>query len=187
MKTYSYEELKKMKNGLKPFELLEVLKFDQSLALAVQMLSNEAWDEDLQEYAVALLEEIMKAYPEKWNVSWKFDALLGYAYHITLKYDERYEAYKRAMNKVHPPPPQLLIAMARCCFSPGKPHITEDEGILLVKQAIKDIPYVEGIELLKGLYKSLGNTKEQKYWENVLDSLGENGIHVPMFENILKK
>lgn len=152
--------------------------------MARHMLINEEWDESLQAYAADLLEEIRKKYPEKWNANWKYDALLGYAYHIILKYDERYIAYKRAFDKVYPHPPQLLIAMAECCWAPGKPPITEDEAISLVKLAIKNTPYVEGIELLRGLYKSLGNIKEQMYWENILENIKENGPHLPPLDQI---
>ena len=85
--------------------------------------------------------------------------MLGYTYHILLKYDERYKAYKRAFDRASPPPPELLVAIARCCIAPGKPQITEEEAILLIKQAIKTTPYVEGIQLLISLYESMRNIK----------------------------
>lgn len=87
---------------------------------------------------------------------------------------------------MQPPPPQLLIAMARCYIAPGKPPITEEEAIDLVKQAIKTTQYIEGIELLRGLYKSIGNIKEQKYWENILEGIKERGVHLPTLDQIPK-
>lgn len=123
-------------------------------------------------------------YPKEWNANWKYDALLGYAYHIILKYDERYAAYKRAFDKIEPPPPELLVAMARCCIAPGKPPITEEEAISLVKQAIATAPYVEAVELLRGLYKSIGNIKEQRYWEKVLENIKEASPHLPPLDQI---
>ena len=74
--------------------------------------------------------------------------------------------------------------MARCCIAPGKPPITEEEAILMVKEAIKTTPYVEGVELLIGLYKSTGNMKEQKHWKTVLENIKENGHHLPLLDNI---
>lgn len=174
-----YTKLKQKSCSYNPSDLADRLGFDEALHLACDMLNNEEWDESLQEYATNFLEELRKKYPEEWNVNWKYDALLGYAYHIILKYDERYAAYKRALNKIQPPPPQLLVAVARCCIAPGKPPITEEEAIVLVKQAIETVPYIEAIELLRGLYKSTGNVKEQLYWEKVLENIRDSGIHLP--------
>lgn len=153
MKTPEYIKLKHLSDDNTPQILLEILKFDISLKIALDMLNNDEWDESLQEYATTLLEEIRYEYSEKWNSSWKYDALLGYAYNITLKYDERYEALNRAFNKIHPQPPELLVAMARCCIAPGKPPISNEEAISLLKQATKTIPYIVGIEFLRGLYR----------------------------------
>ena len=178
MNQMNYTQLKE-KSNRNPSVLLNTLGFDEALQMACTMLNNKEWDESLQEYATSLLEELRKKYPEKWNSSWRYDAFLGYAYHIILKYDERYSAYKRAFDKIHPAPPELLVAMARCCVAPGKPPLTEEEAILLVKEAVKTIPYIEAVELIKGLYKSTGNIKEQRYWENILENLYENGIHLP--------
>lgn len=182
MKPLTYTELKQKSNQYNPLDLVNVLDFDGALSMACDMLNNEEWDRILQEYATNLLEEIRNKYPEQWNSSWRYDALLGYAYDIILKYEERFVAYKRAFDKVNPQPPELLFALAGCCWAPGKPPITEEEAVSLVKEAIKTTPYVEGIELLTGLYKSMGNTKEQKYWQNMLEK--ENGLHLPTLNKI---
>lgn len=144
------------------------LTFDQSISLARKMLNDENWDDELHKYAVLLLEKMHTKYPAMWDSTWKNDALLGYAYNIILEYDKRYELYKRAFEKANPPPPELLIALARCSIAPGKPPVSEQEAIELVKQAIKTDPYVEGIELLVSLYKSIGNTEEKNHWEEKL-------------------
>ncbi len=184
MRNSSYISLKQKSNDYKPSELVNLLSFNKGLRIACDMLNNDEWDESLQEYAANLLEELRKTYPEKWNSTWRYDALLGYAYHIILKYDERYVAYKRAFDKVHPPPPQLLIAMAECCWAPGKPPITEQEAISLVKRALSTSLYYEGVSLVRGLYKSIGDTKEQKYWENVLDKIKGKEVHLPPLDQI---
>lgn len=184
MSQKKYLELKKQADKFTVSALVNSLGFEKTLINACLMLNNDEWDESLQEYATALLEELRKKHPEKWNSSWRYDALLGYAYHIILKYDERYAAYKRAFEKIHPTPPQLLIAMARCAIAPGEPPITEREAISLVKQAMQDTLYIEGAELLRGLYKSLGNIEEQRYWENVLKNIKETGHHLPSLDQI---
>lgn len=187
MSKSEYTKLKQKSSSNSPSDLVDTLRFDEALRLACDMLNNEEWDESLQEYATSILEELRKKYPKKWNDNWKYDALLGYAYHIILKYDERYAAYKRAFNKIQPTPPQLLVALARCCVAPGKPPITEGEAISLIKEAIATVPYIEAIELLRGLYKSTGNVKEQLYWEKFLENIRENGTHLPPLDQICNR
>lgn len=179
------EVLKHYSTGVIPSNLVSVLGFDKTLHVASDMLNNEEWDDSLHEYAISLLEEVKQQFPQKWDSSWKYDALLGVGYHIILKYDERFAAYKRAMNKVQPAPPELLVALARCCFAPGKPPITEEEAISFIKEAIKTTPYIEGIELLRGIYKSLGNAKELTHWEKILENLKGNGPHLKRIEDII--
>lgn len=180
----NYKDLKQKSISYTPTELVNRLSFGQAMQTACEMLRNEEWDEQLQIYAADILELLRQKYPEKWNSSWRFDAFLGYAYHILLKYDERYAAYKSAFDKVNPKPPQLLIAMARCYMTPGKPPITEQEAINLVKQAVKDFPCIEGFELLAGLYKSMGNIKEQEYWQNFLKKQKAGLSELPTLDQI---
>ncbi len=184
MNPLTYMELKQKSDNYAPLDLAIELGFGEALNLARQMLINEEWDESLQQYATNLLEEVKKKYPEKWNSNWKYDAFLGYAYDIVLKYDERYASYKSAFDKVYPHPPQLLVALAGCCWAPGKPPITEEDAISLVKQAVQTTPYVEGVELLRGLYKSIGNLKEQQRWEKVLENIKDTGPHLPSLDQI---
>lgn len=184
MNKIDYSKLKQKSQTYSPSDLVDLWGFNEVIHIACEMLKNEEWDESLQEYATILLEKLKNKYPEKWDTSWRYDALLGYAYNIILKYEERYAAYKRAFDKVHPPPPELLVAMARCCIAPGKPPITEKEAIALVKQAITTKPYIEAVELLRGLYKSTGNVNEQMYWEHFLESTKECGFHLPPLDQI---
>lgn len=184
MNLLRYKELKHKSESYTPSDLAYELGFERSLNIARDMLINEEWDESLQEYAVHLLEEIRKKVPEKWNSSWRYDAFLGYAYDIVSEYDKRYDSYKRALDKVNPQPPQLLVALAGCCWAPGKTVISEEEAILLVKQAITSVKYIEAVELLKGLYKSMGNIREQLYWEKVLEDIKDKGQHLPSLDQI---
>lgn len=184
MNSLNYLELKEKSLKYSFSDLLEKFGFIETLNLARLMLINDKWDETLQEYATHLLEQIRKTYPIEWNSNWKYDALLGYAYDITFKYDERYIAYKRALSKVSPPPPQLQIALAGCCWAPGRPPITEEEAILLVKEAIAKIPYIEGVELLRGLYKSTGNINEQQFWDKYLEENEKTGSHLTSLDQI---
>lgn len=182
MNKTNYIILKEKSLNFNPLNLADILGFEDGLRLAYDMLFNEEWDESLQEYATSVLEELRRKYPDEWNSSWKYDAFLGYAYDIILKYDERYTAYKRAFDKTQPSPPQLLVALATCCIAPGKPPITEEEAIVLVKQAIKTNLYIEAVDFLRGLYKSIGNSEEELYWDKILERIKDNGDHLPSLE-----
>ena len=184
MNSFNYLELIQQSEKFTPLELAKNLGFKESLRCAQKMLVNEEWDESLQEYATKLLEEVQKIYSADWSSNWKYDAFLGYAYDIVLKYDERYASYKKAFDKATPAPPELLVALASCCWAPGKPNITEEDAILLVKQAITPVKYIEAIELLKGLYKSIGNTEEERYWEKVLEDIKSTGPHLRPLDQI---
>jgi len=180
-----YEELKKISKLNTPEVLIETMNFDNGILLAREMLNNEEWDEDLQKYSAKILEGLRKKYPNEWNSTWKYDAFLGYVYDIILDYDERYKFYEKAIKKAPlPTPPQLLIALAGCCWAPGTPPITEEESIKLVKQALTEKNYFEGVSLLRGLYKSIGNKKEQDYWERILKNIDENEFHLPPLDDL---
>ena len=179
-----FEELYNLSKNYLTNELVKVLQFQEGLLLAKEMLNNDEWNEELQQYAASLLNELRKKYSNEWNSKWNYDAFLGYAYDITLNYDERYKFYKSALERAGTPPPQLLVALAGCCWAPGTPHITEEESISLIKQALLEKPYYEAFSLLRGIYKSIGNTKEQAYCEDVLENMKGKEIHLLPLDDV---
>jgi len=94
--------------------------------------------------------------------------LLGSACNITGKYDERYDAYKRAFDKLKNPPPELLIELARCCICPGHPPISYDDAIDLVNRALVDVAYSDGIGLLSHLDSLKDDKENEAYWNEIL-------------------
>ena len=158
----------KLTNTYTPTETANFLSFKNALHVAYQLLYNDQWDEDLQSYSVKLLYEIRKKYPKEWNDNWEYEALLGQACYITRKYDERYKAYKQAFDKTNNPPPGLLIEFARCCICSGHPPISYDDAINLVKQALKDAPYSNGIGLLSHIYSLKEDEVNEEIWKKNL-------------------
>jgi len=158
----------KIARSFSPSEIVKSLSFLNGLRFAYWLLYNDKWEEKLQEFAIKLLYEIREVYPEEWNSSWEYDALLGGACNITCKYDERYEAYKRAFNKAANPPPGLLIEFARCCICPGSPSISYDQAIELILKALKQAPYADGIGLLSHIYSLKNDNMNEEYWSNIL-------------------
>jgi hypothetical protein len=172
--------LEELINSFSPSEIVKSLSFINGLSLAYQLLYNKKWDENLQEFAIKLLYEIRKTYPEMWNESWEYDALLGLACNITCKYEERYEAYKRAFGKTKNPPPGLLIELARCCICPGSPPVSYDDAIDLVLKALKDAPYADGIGLLSHIYSLKDDKKNEEYWTKILTNSNQNFVSPPI-------
>lgn len=167
-----------------PSEIVKNLGFKDCLRVAYHLLYNDSWDEDLQMFAVMLLEETRRAYSKEWKDSWEYDALLGLACDITSKHEERYEAYKRAFDRVDKPPPRLLIELARCCVCPGDPPISYDRAIELVTIALKEAQYADGISLLCNIYSLKNDEIKQKYWSDVLRNLNTEGkkINSPLID-----
>ncbi len=168
--------MKELIKSYSPSEIVKSLPFKSGLSLAYRLLYNEKWDEDLQETSIKLLKELHKNYPKAWDEAWENDALLGNACNITRKYDERYEAYKRAFEKTKNPPPGLLIELARCCICPGSPPISYDNAIDLVLKALKIAPYADGIGLLSHLYSLKNDKKNEEYWTKVLKNSNQEFV-----------
>lgn len=154
-----------------PQEVVNTLDFKESLITAYQLLYNKDWDSDIQKYAIHLLNEIRQYYKDQWNQDWKYDALLGLAYHITYQQDQRYLAYKSAFNKISKnPPARLLIELARCCICPGSPPFSYDQGISLITEALKEALYTDGIRVLCNLYSLKEDKEKMEYWSKILEN-----------------
>lgn len=139
----------KIFNNYNTCDIAKSLSFKDGIILAYRMLYNEQWDEQVQNYAVDLLYAIRETYSDDWNSCWKYDVFLGNACNIALRYDERYQAYKRATEKVQPIPPSLMVLLAKCYISPGIPPISQEEAENLLKEALKKETSIEGISLIK--------------------------------------
>lgn len=179
-------ELKQMSTG-STYELINSMGFEKTLQVVHQMLNDKEWDESLHHYATQLLEALREKHFLEWNSHWKYDAFLGYAYEIVSNFDERFNAYQRAFKKAHPPPPQLLVALAGCCSCPRKPPISEEKAIHLVEEAIKDTYYVDALIFLRGLYRSAGNHQKEKHWDSVLNQIQKEGKNLPSLDFMNEK
>lgn len=163
-------------NHYSPKSLAKGLSFKDGRLLAYKMLFNEERDDDLRDYATELLERIRQSYPKEWSEDWKNDVFLGDAFYMTMKYDERHEAYKRAYEKLIDPPPALLISLASCYLSPGSP-ITLEQAENLAKKALEEEMSIEGVILLRGIYAEKKDQAKFDYWDKILKELEEKQIH----------
>lgn len=179
---FKEQRWEKISESYSPVQVAGALSFKDSVILSYKLLYNDMWDEQLQEYAVTLLYAIRDRHHEEWGSSWQYDAFLGKACDVTLRYDERYEAYKRAYERANPPPPGLLIELAGCCYSPGSPPLSYDDAITLLEKAINDYPYIDGIRLLKGIYASKKDKKNEAYWAKILEDMKNTETRSPPIE-----
>jgi tetratricopeptide (TPR) repeat protein len=159
-----------------PKSLAKDLNFENGRLLAYNMLLNEERDDYLRDYATELLEGVRQAYPKEWSEDWKNDVFLGDAYYMTMKYNERYEAYIRAYEKAIPSPPSLLISIASCYLSPESP-ITLNEAENLVQRALKEEVSIEGVALIRGLYAEKKIQEKFEYWDKILKDVEKKQIH----------
>lgn len=175
-------------NQFDPKSLVKNISFKKGMTLAYHMLFNDERDDDLRDYAIQLLQELRQIYPEEWSSDWKNDIFLGDACFMTMRYDERYEAYKRAYEKANPPPPSLLISLAGCYLLP-EPPITVDEAENLAKMALENEMSIEGVVLLRGIYAEKKDHAKFDYWDKILQKVEEKNIHAqecwPNFFDIL--
>lgn len=149
-----------------PKMLAKYLSFKDARSLAYKMLFNNSGDDDFRDFATDLLQEIRLVYPKEWSEDWKNDVFLGDACYLTMNYDERYEAYKRAYKKAVPPPPSLLISLASCYLSPGSP-ISLEEAEKLAKEALEREISKEGVVLLRGIYAEKNDVAMFNYWDRI--------------------
>lgn len=100
------------------------------------------------------------------------------AFDNTYRYDERYEAFKRACDKAQKVEgddhPGLLISLANCHKAPGSPRISEDDAIALVNRAMEKKIYLDGAWALSSLYHTKGDMANHKKWKDIALKLSEN-------------
>lgn len=159
----------------KPKVLADNLSFDEGRILAYKLLCNEELDNDLRDYATDLLQELRNIYPIEWSEDWKNDVFLGDACYLTMKYEERYAAYKRAYEKVKPTPPSLLLSLAGCYLS-FNPPITVDEAEKLTLKALEKEMSVEGVVLIRGIYARKNDQVKFDYWDKIFREVKHNNL-----------
>jgi hypothetical protein len=162
-------------HSFRPFELAKVLPFYDAMRLADRLLTYDHLYDPWQHYAIELLYAIRDQYPKEWSLSWRYDAYLGNACVFARRYVERYKAYRQAMTKVSPTPPELLVALASCNSAPGKPPMSQQEAINILTKIAHKKPYKDVVRMLvRGCYKKLQeNPKELAYWERLYQTLEE--------------
>lgn len=163
-----------------PQQILEKLSYKESMRLAFQIFTNKEDDSNLFNYAIDLFQNIRKKFPLDWASDWRNDFFLGDVCHFTMRFDERYEAYKRACLKFTPSnlPSSLLVSLARCYSAPGNPQISLEEAENLARAALEKEKSIEAVVLIRGICKKKGKEEEFLYWEKVLKELEQKQAYM---------
>lgn len=161
--------------------IADALPFKEAVTLAYRILYDKSWDEEIQNYATELLYAIRKNYNKEWNACWKLDVLLGMACEITMRYEEKYLAYKSASQKALPIPPSLKVLLAECYNSPGDPPISQQEAKNMLTEALNIEKTIEGVSSMLWICEIQENQDEIDYWNKVLKEVEQKNLHISGF------
>jgi hypothetical protein len=172
-------DLKSIMALFEPRQVVGQLSFEDGVRLAVHFLfgtNDPEYDDKFRQYSLACLLAARERYAKEWDASWKQDVLLGINYELVYDYyDEKYAAFKRALERAGPnPPPGLYLELARCEGAPGTPPISEDQAIEYLKLALKDRPYYDAAFYLRSLLRGRGRVEEADYWSQMLAGIDES-------------
>lgn len=161
--------------------IAKALPFKDSVVLAYCMLYDKKWEADIQNFATDLLYAIRKNHVKEWNSCWKLDVLLGMACEITMRYEEKYLAYKNASQKTFPTPSSLKVLLAECYNSPGDPPISQQEAKKLLAEALNIEKTIEGVSSMLWICEIQENQAEIEYWNKVLKEVEQKNLHISGF------
>lgn len=154
LKYIEKHEWKKIAEKYSYNALVYEISFKDCLRVAYNLAYGYELNQELQNYAIALLLLLRKSYPDKWEASWRNDAFLGNVISISCTDNhEKYYAYKRAYEKASPPPPSLLIAFSGCDYIPDHRFFSRDYSAQLLHKALESGPYINAICGLRMYYK----------------------------------
>lgn len=160
-------------------QVLDELSFEECMHLAYQIFNNKEVDDDLMNYAVDLLQLIRQKHPASWNFDWRNDLFLGDVCHWTMRFDDRYKAYKRASMKFKSDlPPSLLVSLAMCYSTPEKSPISIYEAENLATKAFEKEKSIESVTLIRGICGTQGREAEFLYWDKILKELEKKGAYM---------
>jgi len=155
-------------------EIVQTVSFKEGVILAHDLLYNKNMDDEISEFAIDLLQELQLHYPGEWGASWKYDALLGNACNfLCRRYELKYKAYKRAVQKADPPPANLLALLASCYNSPGIPPITSEETERYALMAVEKKEIFSVAALLRDIYEERGEEEKACYWNSIYQKFEE--------------
>lgn len=173
---------KKIKQEFSAQAVANGLSFMDGLRLSKQMLEDPSWDDEVQTFAIELIEAVSERYFEEWSTNWKYDAYLGYSYDLRgWDYEKQFAAYQSAAQKSLHPDPEVLMRMAINWSYPGvyKALIDESQAICLLEKAMSEQPYIEGVSRLVNLCAEIGDAEKEAFWKRKLEECEQQERYAP--------
>lgn len=158
-------------------DLVATLDYSECMSLAYDLFFENPENSDFQDFSIKLFFVIRDHFAKKWDTDWKNDAFLGQLCGLTWRYDESYECYKKAYDKLKDPPDFLLLLLSGCNSAPGIPPISDGESEMFLKGALaKKVTYEAAVQM-KGLSRIKKNSEQENYWDEMCKELKERNIH----------
>jgi len=158
-------------------EICHFLSYKETMALAFDLFFENFTDDDIPEFAVRLFFSIKKHYSSEWNSDWKNDAFLGKLCSVIWQYDEMYQCFKEAYDKLSDPPDSLLLLLAGCNSAPEKPPINDEESEKYLRRALAKKLTYEAALMMRALSRDNNETKQEEYWDRMCDDLEKRNVH----------
>jgi hypothetical protein len=171
---------KKIINKYSQKDICYLLNFNESMWLTKHLFFDDFCDDANQQFALKLALEIKNHFKDNWDSDWKNDVFLGGLYSILWDYNEQYDCYKRAYDKLQDPPAALLLLLSGCKSAPGVPPITEEESeYYLKKSAEKKITFETALKM-RNLYMQKNDKIQADYWDEIYKDLEKKNIHADL-------
>lgn len=164
------------------------LTFTETMHLVDHLFLDDFLDDDKQQYALKLIFQLKKHFNNEWENDWKNEVYLGKMCALLWLYDERYQSYKRAYDKLKDPPAELLYLLSCCNSAPGKPPISNAESEHYLRRALEKKLTFEIAVGMRELYLFDEDGSERKYWDEMAKKLEEEGVKMELLiPDVLKE
>lgn len=161
-------------------DICSILSFKESMALAYDLFFKNFQNDEVQEFAVHLFFIIKHKYPTEWNQDWKNDAFLGKLCSITWRYNDMYESYKKAYDRLTDPPDSLLLLLASCNSVPGEALISQKEAEDYLHRALKKKITYEAAIMMRAISRDKQIKEEEEFWDQKCIELDKANIHTEL-------
>jgi hypothetical protein len=176
-KIIAEKDFKKIISKYSRDDICSSFNFKESMWVAKHLFFDDLCDDEYQQFALKLTLKIKDHFPDEWSNDCQNDIFLGELYSVLWCYDEEYECYKRAYDKLKDPPAALLLRLSRCNSAPGTPPITNEEAeYYLKKSAEKKVTYETALKM-RTLYRQKEDLIRADYWDKLYEELQQKNIH----------
>ena len=160
-----------------PEDVCACMTYKEAMIFANNLFYNNLHNDDIQDFAINLVFEIKRQYNDSWELDWKNDIFLGHLCLLTWRYEEAYNCYKNAYDKLKNPPDSLLLLLAGCNSAPGVPPINDQEAEKYLELAIKQKVTYEAATMMRELYRQKPDKELEKHWNDICEDLKKKNIH----------